>query len=414
VYIIDEVHMLSTSAFNALLKTLEEPPAHALFILATTEIHKVPATILSRCQRFDFKKISKDAMVERLASITKQEKRNVDESVLLGIAKHSGGSERDAESMLGQILSLDEGDISMDVASLVLPMTTDVLVNDFIDALAKRDAAIAIRQLNAHIEQGVDLMHFLDDVISTLRDQLLASVADPKASDRMSFLNCAIDLFLTARRHMRTDEIPQLPAELAIVELCLGGGERAERVKSTGDFKLSGVDSVRGSVKTIPVIPPSVEAIVVEVPRVTLEPITETETTVPVMEMIDQLVLEPVHRQPLTTTEQVFDSVPVISVDEVRRKWPEVFAQVQECNASLPLFLQACEVNSVGGDMVELAFEYDLYVQTVNKEKNRKLVESILERVLGRAVRIHAVLGKAKEKDEVVSSLMDAFGGSVA
>jgi hypothetical protein len=316
--------------------------------------------------------------------------------------------------MLGQILSLDEGDISMDVASLVLPMTTDVLVNDFIDALAKRDAAIAIRQLNAHIEQGVDLMHFLDDVISTLRDQLLASVADPKASDRMSFLNCAIDLFLTARRHMRTDEIPQLPAELAIVELCLGGGERAERVKSTGDFKLSGVDSVRGSVKTIPVIPPSVEAIVVEVPRVTLEPITETETTVPVMEMIDQLVLEPVHRQPLTTTEQVFDSVPVISVDEVRRKWPEVFAQVQECNASLPLFLQACEVNSVGGDMVELAFEYDLYVQTVNKEKNRKLVESILERVLGRAVRIHAVLGKAKEKDEVVSSLMDAFGGSVA
>src|SRR3989339_626328 len=96
VFIIDEVHMLSTSAFNALLKTLEEPPAHALFILATTEIHKVPATILSRCQRFDFKKISKEAMVTRLASIVKQEKRNVDEDVLLGIAKHSGGSERDA------------------------------------------------------------------------------------------------------------------------------------------------------------------------------------------------------------------------------------------------------------------------------------------------------------------------------
>ncbi|OGL92436.1 DNA polymerase III, subunit gamma and tau, partial [Candidatus Uhrbacteria bacterium RIFCSPLOWO2_12_FULL_47_9] len=82
VYVIDEVHMLSTSAFNALLKTLEEPPAHALFILATTEIHKVPATILSRCQRFDFKKISREAMVTRLASIVKQEKRKVDEDVL--------------------------------------------------------------------------------------------------------------------------------------------------------------------------------------------------------------------------------------------------------------------------------------------------------------------------------------------
>lgn len=418
VYIIDEVHMLSTSAFNALLKTLEEPPAHALFILATTEIHKVPATILSRCQRFDFKKISKEAMVARLSSILKQEKRNVDEDVLLGIAKHSGGSERDAESMLGQILSLDEGKIGMDVASLVLPMTTDVLVNEFIYALSNRDAAGAIRQLNAHIEQGVDLMHFLDDVISAMRDQLLTSVTDPSASDRMSFLNRAIDLFLTARRHMRTDEIPQLPAELAIVELCIGKAERMEKANETGDFKTGGVDSVRKPIETPRTIPPVVEAIVLEKtvlePQVTLKPIIETETTVPVMEMIDQFVLEPVQSEPLTTTEQVFESIPVISVDEVRRKWPEVFAQVQECNASLPLFLQACEVNSVGGDMVELAFEYDLYVQTVNKEKNRKLVESILERVLGRAVRIHAVLGKAKEKDEVVASLMDAFGGSAA
>ena len=363
-------------------------------------------------------------MVTRLASIVKQEKRNVDEDVLLGIAKHSGGSERDAESMLGQILSLDEGNINMDIASLVLPMTTDVIVNDFIDVLFVHDAATAIRQLNAHIEQGVDLTHFLDDVISAMRDQLLASVADAGASDRLSFLNRAIDLFLTARRHMRTDEIPQLPAELAIVELCMEqkvveswshgvkDGDFSAKGGSVSGEKPSGADSVRASAEVSRSAVPVVEAIVVKEPQVTLEPITETATTVPVMEMIDQFVLEPVKTEPLATAEQVFDSIPVISVDEVRRKWPEVFAQVQECNASLPLFLQACEVNSVGGDMVELAFEYDLYVQTVNKEKNRKLVESILERVLGRAVRIHAVLGKAKEKDEVVSSLMDAFGGS--
>src|SRR3989338_262858 len=427
VYVIYEVHMLSTSAFNALLKTLEEPPAHALFILATTEIHKVLATILSRCQRFDFKKISREAMVTRLASIVKQEKRKVDEDVLVGIAKHSGGSERDAESMLGQILSLDEGKITMDIASLVLPITTDVIVNEFIDALSARDAASAIRQLNAHIEQGVDLTHFLDDVISTMRDQLLASVADRSASDRMSFLNHAIELFLAARRHMRTDEIPQLPAELAIVELCMDVDRRGAVLcpPSNVNFKQQGVDSgrviktsVMGGVPT-----PHHNAIIIEKPitknpleepHVTLEPITETATTVPVMEMVDQFVLEPVTIEPFTTSEQVFDSVPVISVDEVRRKWPEVFAQVQECNASLPLFLQACEVNSVGNDLVELAFEYDLYVQTVNKEKNRKLVESILERVLGKAVKIRAVLGKAKEKDEVVASLVDAFGGSTA
>ncbi len=420
VYIIDEVHMLSTSAFNALLKTLEEPPAHALFILATTEIHKVPATILSRCQRFDFKKISKEAIVTRLSSIVKQENRLVDEDVLAGIAKHSGGSERDAESMLGQILSLDEGKIGMDVASLVLPMTTDVLVQEFIDALSARDAATAIRQLNTHIEQGIDLMHFLDDIISAMRNQLLAAVLEKNASGRVAFLNRAIELFLAARRHMRTDEIPQLPAELAVVELCLADVfEQKTDAKpvaaTTLPKKLESAPTAPQPVPVSPVVTNTViPELVTEEPHVTLEPIIETETTVPVMEMVDSFVLEPVPAEPLVTDAQVFDSVPVISVEEIRRKWPEVFAQVQECNASLPLFLQACEVNSVGGDMVELAFEYDLYVQTVNKEKNRKLVESILERVLGKPVRIHAVLGKAKEKDEVVSSLMDAFGGSAA
>lgn len=422
VYIIDEVHMLSTSAFNALLKTLEEPPAHALFILATTEIHKVPATILSRCQRFDFKKISKDAMIARLASIVKQEKRKVDDDVLAGIAKHSGGSERDAESMLGQILSLDEGDITLDVASLVLPMTTDVIVNEFIAALSSCDAATAIRQLNSNIEQGVDLTHFLDDVISTMRDQLLVAVVDHslptptlpsgRGGSSVAFLNRAIELFLDARRHMRTDEIPQLPAELAIVELCL---------QAQADFKSARVDSSRVIEASVMggVTSPHTEAIIVEnptieAPHVTLQPITETATTVPVMEMVDQFVLKPVMIEPITTEETVFDSVPVISIDEVKRKWPEVFAQVQECNASLPLFLQSCEVQQVDDHVVELAFEYDLYVQTVNKEKNRKLVESILERVLGKAVKIRAVLGKQKQQDEVVSSLMDAFGGSAA
>lgn len=423
VYVIDEVHMLSTSAFNALLKTLEEPPSHALFILATTEIHKVPATILSRCQRFDFKKITKEAMVTRLASIVEKETRSVDSDVLASIAKHSGGSERDAESMLGQILSLEEGNITMDIASLVLPMTTEVIVNMFVDTLLKRDAATAIRQLNINIEQGVDLTHFLDDVISALRDQLLVEVVNPSASDRIAFLNQAIELFLAARRHIRTDEIPQLPAELAIVELCVEGEYKGNQRKPE---ETKGGEGTENNVIRTPnmggVPRPRIDASAniisvekpVEEPHVILEPITETETTVPVMEMIEEFVLEPVHIEPLTTSETVFGSIPVLSVDDVRRKWPEVFAQVQECNASLPLFLQTCEVNGVSDDFVELAFEYDLYVQTVNKEKNRRLIESILERVLGKAVKIRAVIGKAKQSDEVVASLVDAFGGSVA
>ena len=91
-----------------------------------------------------------------------------------------------------------------------------------------------------------------------------------------------------------------------------------------------------------------------------------------------------------------------------------VFEQIQECNASLPLFLQSCEVHQVSGECVELTFGYDLYVQTVNKEKNRRLVESVLGRVLGKAVKVKAILSKEKKQDEAVSALLDAFGGSIA
>jgi DNA polymerase-3 subunit gamma/tau len=131
VYIIDEVHMLSPSAFNALLKTLEEPPAHVLFILATTEIHKVPATIISRCQRFDFRRLTADETVARLQILCAEEQVKVAEEVLRQIARQTEGCERDAESMLGQLLALGEQEIGFDEASLVLPITPTQISLDF-------------------------------------------------------------------------------------------------------------------------------------------------------------------------------------------------------------------------------------------------------------------------------------------
>ncbi len=121
VFILDEVHMLSGGAFNALLKTLEEPPASVVFILATTELHKVPATIISRCQRFDFKKIHPDVMLARLKDLCEQEKKSVADEILLEVVRRSDGCVRDAESLLGQILSLGEKKIDTELAQSVLP-----------------------------------------------------------------------------------------------------------------------------------------------------------------------------------------------------------------------------------------------------------------------------------------------------
>lgn len=418
VYIIDEVHMLSTSAFNALLKTLEEPPDHVVFILATTEIHKVPATIISRCQRYDFRPLSAASMRARLETILAAEKRVVDSGVLDSIVHFSGGSERDAESLLGQMLALDEGDISQEIASLVLPVTSDAQVQAFLAPLEARQAGEAIRVLNESLEQGMDLTRLLDDIVRTLRDRLMDQVRQSATASLIPFYQKAIDVFLDARRHVRTDEIPQLPAELAIVSLCeLGEGAVVFPVTNVPNAPLvPPVAPIVEPVSESPVVELVVDPVVDEA-RVVLQPVEETATTQPVMELAEAFVLDdgaPSQEESLQTTETVFDSIPVVSIDDVKRKWPEVFEQIQECNASLPLFLQSCDIQEVKDGKVVLSFEYDLYVQTVNKDKNRKLVESILERVLGKPVRIHAVLADKKQTDDVVGSLIDAFGGSAA
>ncbi len=379
VYIIDEVHMLSGSAFNALLKTLEEPPEHALFILATTEIHKVPETIVSRCQRFDFRKISSEELVARMQGIVKEEGVKVDVDVLEAIAKHSGGCARDAESLLGQVLALGEKQISMKEASLVLPATAEILVEDFVAALQQSDASQAITLLNTYLDQGVDLHQFLSDTTSWLRDRLLESVSGKQTALDTDFLQRTIGELLAAERLIRSEHIAQLPVELAIIRICTAAAKKK-------DFHEQEVDSVR------------VEKVMKAVEIVQVKD-----------EVVPGFSLGAIERAVEST---VFDTIPVISIDEVKEKWPQVYEQIKSCNASLPLFMNSCEVCDVIGDRVELGFEYDLYVQTVNQDKNRRTIEDVFEKVLGKRMRVNAIQSKRPE-EETVQELLTEFGGSV-
>ena len=182
VFIIDEVHMLSVSAFNALLKTLEEPPTNVIFILATTEIYKVPSTIISRCQRFDFRKISLGEIADKLREIVKKEKREIDDEVIVSIARQSGGHMRDAESMLGQVFSLGKK-VDSELASLVIPKSDFNAVAEYVTALARKETATAIQQVNNMVKQGVDLTQFCTDLLEFLplknsSDTLPATTAD--------------------------------------------------------------------------------------------------------------------------------------------------------------------------------------------------------------------------------------------
>lgn len=173
VYIVDEVHMLSTGAFNALLKTLEEPPEHVVFILATTEPHKLPATILSRCQRFDFRRISARKIAERLDKIAKANEVNVHEEALRFISKVSEGALRDAISILDQCISIGSKEVSYEDVLKVIGCVNTHFLGDIADALEKCDVKEVLERLDILISDGKDISQFVSDLILYYRNILI-------------------------------------------------------------------------------------------------------------------------------------------------------------------------------------------------------------------------------------------------
>lgn len=173
VYIIDEVHMLSTSAFNALLKTLEEPPANVVFILATTDPHKIPATIISRTQRFDFKRITSGAILERMEYILKQKEFEYDEKALNVIARAAEGGMRDALSILDQVLSFGDNKVTLDNALLVTGSVTRENLIKYLNQVQNHETVAGLQTIHAILDEGKDTKRLLEDLINCCRDLLL-------------------------------------------------------------------------------------------------------------------------------------------------------------------------------------------------------------------------------------------------
>jgi len=269
VFIIDESHQLTREAANAILKTLEEPPAHAIFILATTEIHKMIPTIVSRCQRFDFRKLTLPEIMKKLGRITEKEKVKIEKAALELIALNSEGSFRDAESLLDQVFTLygdyypsatrgarDEREggggvgvpaegrapkeIKVEDIKDLLGLVETELVSKFTGFLCQKKPSEAINFLNEIIEKGVNLEEFAKTLINYLRKALILKIMGEEGNPIVSGLTKEelqklktqsenfneedlrkiLNLFLDAENKMKYSPIPQLPLELAIIESC--------------------------------------------------------------------------------------------------------------------------------------------------------------------------------------------------
>ncbi|MFH1326185.1 MAG: DNA polymerase III subunit gamma/tau [Candidatus Falkowbacteria bacterium] len=351
VFIIDEVHMLSISAFNALLKILEEPPQQVIFILATTEVHKLPTTIISRCQRFDFKRIAVADIVKKLEYISQKEKVTVEQNILETIARHSDGHMRDAESLFGQIISISGKDVTQEKAELVIPQSHLQAVIDLIESLSNKDAAGAVSLINKLIDEGIDLKNFTIDVIETLRKMLLFTVSPQLATKFATDLGInmeekmqpladkigtnklvtIINSLIQAEQELKNSFIAQLPLEIAAVSLC------NDLVTNTGNIEMQSTPVSSQTIKTQPN-----SAI----------PITPVSTTAPPQKLS-------------------------IDLEAIKSSWNEMLLAIKKHNHSLSFIMRVCEPR-IANQQLCLAFKYKFHKERLDQPTIKALVEKTL------------------------------------
>ncbi len=221
VYIIDEVHMMTKEAFNALLKTLEEPPEHAYFILATTEVHKIPDTIISRCQRFDFKRLSEKIILTRLNYIAQIEGVKADEKALEVISHYVDGGLRDAIGIFEQMIV--NGEIKFEQVHTVLGTSDNSLLEKLFESLMAKDIKAGLKVVHELHDQGSDMKQFVHEFVDNLRKKMLKAITEGKMAHAESYLR-VIEIFQDAQDKVVNASIPQLPLEIAVIR-AIGPGE---------------------------------------------------------------------------------------------------------------------------------------------------------------------------------------------
>lgn len=397
VYIIDEVHMLSTSAFNALLKTLEEPPAHAVFILVTTEPHRIPATVLSRCQRFDFRRVSFREITARLRTIAQQDGIKITDAALAQIARSADGSVRDGESVLDQLSAYTDGQIDGELVTSVLGLVDDDTAAAFAEATLGRDVATALRLSQEAADAGKDIRQVLRTLLEHFRDLLLVKTCGPQAveildapQERFERLAAqvegagvadllrAVRVLNDAASDARWSTQPRLALEVALVRLA-----RPEMDPSM-EGVLARLDRLEAGG---PATPAGTSAPIPQTP----DPIPQTPDPTPAPPPSRPT---PVRRPPQRAAAEDGGNVSLISIDDVRRQWARVLEDIKRTKMICHALLIDGTPLEVNGDMliVGLRSAYTFHMDNLNRSENRDVVEGALARVLARPLRFRCRL----------------------
>jgi len=431
IYIIDEVHMLTTEAFNALLKTLEEPPEHVKFIFATTHPQKVIPTILSRCQKFQFNLLPIEKIVKKLKSILAVEKVDVEEGLLYALARAASGSFRDAESLLDQIVPVisEKGEVG-DILAFLGIVDEDTL-NNAVKAFLGKDPVGAFNLIDKICRDGKDLGVFLSGLIEALRNLLLAKLS-------VKTFTQIVELPQTSREFLSaTAKDHSVPDLLRGVDLLIGAKELAHRLGVVRiPLELAFVKFAQGNIVQSPV-PAKEEAASAPAPEKNVKVTLRDEVSLE----IDNLDMEDKPLGPSnadTDGQQGPDDGMLLS--QVKPKWPAVIAQIQKVRVAVAAHLARAVLFSSSGTTLCLGYaRKDLFhKESIESEKNRAFIEKIIAEAIGKKVVIKFVeintpgvpppvsapkpapeavdtlsADAGGDSDNFVNDILDAFNGKI-
>lgn len=396
VYIIDEVHMLSKSAFNALLKTLEEPPSHVVFIMATTEVHKIPATILSRAQRFDFKRAQKKDVITNLENIAKSEKIDIDAESLELIAVAANGGHRDAVGLLEQVSSI-ENKITIDITKKILGIAESVEVYKFVGAIFNNFPEEGLKIAHDLFDKGYDLGEFLKSVIEKTRQVLLTQVSGEmfvedtteninkikelgKSATQAQVLEILM-IFIGSLSLTKETRNPLLPIEIAVVKACnAAGGTIAKETNNVPEAKIAPV--LKPASVPEKIIEAKPEPVIVQEPAVEIKSeeisiddiVLEEVAVVPPVVIVEKPKSEPV---------EMTDDVPVPVLEMTKDIWQQIIDTTKRENSTLAALLRDARPAQVTKNRLTLGVKFKFHKDKISEPQNTAILEKIVCDVTG-------------------------------
>ncbi len=416
IYIIDEVHMLSTSASNALLKTLEEPPPHVIFILATTEIHKVLPTVMSRCQRFDFRRISQADVVTKLTLISKKEAIKIEPEALRLIARAATGSLRDAENLLEQLTTYYGNKVTLPQVQVILGITGDWRAKEMVRHIVNNDVTAGVSTINSVNSDGLDLRQFNRELVEYLRALMLVKTGSGESIDlpaedidelkelarraSLSQILKAVKLF--GQLDFSLDNYSALPLELALVDATLSSGKEPPLTKAEPEVR----QPAKPAAPEAPPPAPGKAVAKEELPRKPTaeqkrepEPVTTPELVEEKIEpeLEPAPMSEPVDKKSEPAPSETAPTIPVEAggeeIEYLKLHWREFIRDAPSSMSRTPAaaLLRSARPKAIENNTVILSFRFPLHKESMEKTENQQIAEQIISNFLGHACHVRCV-----------------------